>query len=606
MNPGQLPNHPFKSFREISAALGERNIASPFARKCYSLAMEAWNRMFGIDAKLERVEEACARGEDGYGHADWTFPSMFQPEYNCSFILQPDAETRPAHKAAQLIQGALAFHSQAFAGTLAPEFEGGKPLDLSRYKNLFSRLLIPAKPGFMAIQTLVEAAPTDYVIVAAEGSYYRLPVLSSGAPISWRELTRELALILEDARAHRVQGTVAGASLGLLTIHFNRANTARFKRLVAANPETFKALDEALFVVAIHPDLEPEGYEETIRSIHTHAYEDRDHRRGMYLVVTGNGRAGVVVHPQTGAGGTLSAKFTDFLYGTCSKLQHEPAPRSESPAASAPPRFERLELNYPKGWQQDLARTRAEVESHFYPPEFNPAVRLNRIGRRDFSREGISADAAFHCALHLAYARLFGSTPSVGNFVNVRGVRHGDIWRYISTTPQMRAFVEQPSADTLFPALEEHVRVIKAQKKADDDFYLGVFAIMKLMSDGDIPIVAALSLLRIMKTFIPDFERSFLNPHIWVSHIPALPGLESAGRPCVHLGYLASNSFGGHYLMYEDHIKVCIVSSLDKNRSYAKERQLVEALETALVEVRAIVASAPGRQSQRPIEAAVG
>jgi hypothetical protein len=174
--------------------------------------------------------------------------------------------------------------------------------------------------------------------------------------------------------------------------------------------------------------------------------------------------------------------------------------------------------------------------------------------------KGRSVDAAFHAALALAWKRSRGYVPTVGNFINLRSVKHGDIWRYDASTDEMLKFVLEPNLQNYKLAENAHIKLIKEQKSAKDEFYLGAMSLKKLVNDGHVRFSGFVTLVSIMSIFVRGFGRRFLNPDLWVSCIPSFPGVKVAGRGGAMMSYLAKTSSGGHYMIFEDHVLVCIMN----------------------------------------------
>src|SRR5690606_4683347 len=128
--------------------------------------------------------------------------------------------------------------------------------------------------------------------------------------------------------------------------------------------------------------------------------------------------------------------------------------------------WQRLALNLPADGKtaRMIKKFRSEIAARLYPRENGSTFVIGGIGAKAFRTEGWSPDAVFHAALNLAYFRQFGRMPVVGNFINLRTIRHGDIWRYISTTPEMHDFVRSPTRATLTAAMDRHRALIKEQK----------------------------------------------------------------------------------------------------------------------------------------------
>jgi hypothetical protein len=588
MSSNEVQAHPTRSFRDVFVAIGEKYIKNQGLRSLFLAATRVWRWAFRIDAKEQFVFQEFAAGRDGFRPKYWIFKSFFYPDYNATFVLTSTGEQDPARMAAQVLHGALKFREDVIQNTLDPEFEKGKPLDMAIYQKLFSRVAVTTYLRRRFVQEDVDFEPTDYIVVCVRGFLYRLPCLQGGKALSYADLHMRIAAILDHAktRAERAEEETPGL-FGLLTVFVNREHGKLYQVLAETNAESLGTIDAALFTLSIDLEAKPETPDETLRAINSDNYLNRDNRRSMYLVVTGNGRAGVVVNPHTGVGGVVSAKFTDYLYENAKVLQQgDPTGATQHDKSSDT--VEPLVLAVSKGWEESLFRSREIVASQLYPPNEQTVFTLSGVGHQDFRARKISSDAAFHCALNLAYLRCFEKIPTTGNFISLRNFRHGDIWRYVSSTDAMNTFLQNPDSETMCAAIDAHRKTVKAQKMADDEFYHTAMMMLKLVSEFRLPFIAAPTLVMIMSLFIRDFSHRFLLLDLWASQIPTKPGLEVAGRGSVFLSFLQRDSIAGHYMIYDNHIRICFLRSLRRKEDVSISSAFVRELERCLHEVKTI------------------
>jgi hypothetical protein len=588
MSSSEVQAHPTRSFRDVFAAMGEKHIKNRWARSLFMAATRAWRWAFRIDAGERYVLREFAAGRDGFRPKYWIFESLFYPDYLATFVLAPTGEHDPARMAAQVLHGALKFREEALRNALAPESEKGKPLDMAIYRKLFSRVAVLSRLHRRFVQEDVDFEPTDYVVVCVRGFLYRLPCLQGGAVPSYAELHARIAAILDHAKTRAGRAEETPGLFGLLTVFVNRAHGRLFQVFAEANAAVLGTINAALFTLSIDLEARPETPDAALRAINADHYLNRDNRRSMYLVVTGNGRAGVVVNPHTGVGGAVSAVFTDYLHGHALALQRQGDPGDAAPRDQSTETVEPLVLAVSKDWEETLFRSRAIVESRLYPPNEQSVFTLSGVGHQDFRARQVSTDAAFHCALNLAYLRCFRKIPSTGNFISLRNFRHGDIWRYVSSTDAMNAFLRSPGPKTMRAAIDAHRLLVKAQKAGEDDLYHVAMMMLKLVSEFRLPFAAAQVLIVIMSLFIRDFPHRFLRLDVWASQIPIKPGLEVAGRGSVFLSFLPRDSIAGHYMIYDDHLLICFLRGLRRKGDAAISAGFVRELERALHEVKAM------------------
>jgi hypothetical protein len=576
---GAVPSHPFRTFADISRAFSEKHVESGLRRRLLLAALGLWRRAFGIDGHTVSIRGEIGRGGDGYRLEYLTFKSIFYPEVAASFIMAEDGETDPCRKAAQVIFGAMRYRERLARGEIAVEREANRPLDMDRYSFFFSRLTRSTLTGGRLVHKITDVPASDYVVIAVDGLLYRVQVLEQGVRLGYDRLLASVRALVADARQSLQGGGGDAVPLGLLTALCDKKTVRLFSAVADASADVVATLDSALFFVAIDLHSAPQTFEKTFRAIHSDHFHNRDHRRSLQIVVTGNGRSGVVVNPHAGLGGTLSARLASELYLTCRELAGGVEPRpTEAPAP------ERLRLVVPRGKRGDrtLSEMDRAIRLRLHGQVSPTAFRLDGVGKRDFVPRKLSADGAFHCAAHLAYFRQFGVKPIVGNFINLRNVKHGDIWRYNSTSPEMLDFVARPSAETLAAAIGKHRDLIKAQKRADDELYLGVLTLARLVNHRQLSSFAFISLMLILSCFVKRFVRSHLSPHLWLSHIPELEGVEVSGRAAVRLSYIDAGCLAGHYMIFDDHVNICLLRGLKDRREFAQEQEFALHLGEAL------------------------
>lgn len=589
-------NHPYLPFRELSQSFARKNIRSRLKIFLFLKAVAVWRWVYSIDRAERAIKRDMDQGRDGFWHDTWIFKSLFYPEISASFILEPDGEADPIRKAAQAVHGALLFRSQLLNKRVTPEYESGRPQDMGRYRYLFSRITISSLQQNKMRHVVTDFPASREIIVAIEGAFYTLQVIGDdGHALPYREFYRQISALVEHARTYKKSSLADQIPFGLLTVLHNRCSARLFQSLTEENRSAIDRINQALFLVAIDINDCPASMDKNFRSIHCENYHNRDHRRSMQIVITGNGRVGVVVNPHAGIGGSLSAKFASEIYKTCQALASDGTDLGQLKSETA--KYERLDLKSRNlgGWQKTIESLERKVLSQISIASQKCSFRIDGVGADDFKKQKVSADAAFHCGLQLAYYRVFGKIPSVGNFINLRTVKYGDIWRYECNSDDMRRFILNPDAASLRAAMQKHKELIKYHKAANDEFYLGARTLFRLINQGDVRFSAFVMLMLMGKLFIKDFIPRFISPDIWVSHIPEFEGVEIAGRAGVQLSYLEPDGLGGHFMMFPDHVKVCLPRSSRRHRRQLQEGEFERELQSCLLLVMEL--SCCGRSS---------
>jgi hypothetical protein len=585
----EIPQHPFVPFSELARRFGEKHIKGSFARRLFSWAMNLWGLTFRISSVEAAIPRALKRGENPLDIKSWGFSELFYAEMSASLILSPDPETDPALKAAQVIKGLQDFKSKVETQTLKEELEGKKPLDMSRYRYLFSRLMISELRGSAPVHRVVDKTAGDYAVLWVQAIPYKLPLTArDGKPLSYEQLAYQIRRILEDDRDSSTAALACRALVGELTWVNNPATIPIFSRVRERNQQAMSIIDEAALVVSIDRDDSPKSESEVLHAVHRKNFHNRDHRRSMYAVVTGNGRVGINTNPWCGIGGTLSAKLVSELHKSCLDLQAA-FPRVQLKAG--PELFQKIEIDTSFLTEEELGKAREALSKALNQGFFagdRIVHKLEGIGSRGFKERNLGADAAFHCGLHLAYQKSFSKCPIVGNFINLRNVKFGDIWRYNATTSEMKAFVANPNAATLFQAAKAHNAEIKRQKSAEDEAYLGVMTVLRGLDDGKLGMLGLRTLVLILNAFCKDFLRRFFLHDIWVSHIPKYSGFELVGRYGINLSYVPGPGIAGHYSIFDDHIYLCLMSGSKGGLNYHDQKRFMGNLEQALREVCAL------------------
>jgi Choline/Carnitine o-acyltransferase len=585
------PQHPYMPFAQLLRSFADKHIRSAPMRWLFLKATLFWRKAFGIDAAEKRIKQELDAGLNGYEHEDWPAKAMHYSEILATLVLPEDRERDPVRKAAQVAFSALQFRQRLAQGEFPVEFEAGKPLDMRRYHYLFSRMTLSSRTNGKMIHKIVDFPSSDYFVVAVDGVFYQVQAwLDQEAP-SYESLLSELSAVVNDATKYLDDIEGDRAPIGLLTAISSAKSNAVFQVLQSQNKELLDRLEGAIFLLAIDLHDHPRSMERLLRTIQADNYHNRDHRRSMQIVVTGNGRVGVIIAPHAGIGGTIAARFCLELREGCRRLA---AAGGETTLhrESRPHRLDFLFRDQYR-WRDRLDRLDTEVKQRIYAKHLRSTFRIDGVGTAAFQKRGLSPDGVVHCALHLAYERCFGTRPEVGNFINLRNVQYGDIWRYLSSTQAMRHFLENPRQETLIEAITVHRSLVKEQKQARDEFYLAFMSLKSLVCRHEVSLISAIALILIGSCFRRNFIRTFLDPHLWVSNIPANGGVEITGRGSVHLDYLGRDCMAGHYMIFDDHITVCFLSSLAKKSRYFSEARFVRCLKDCLNELIQMCASQP-------------
>ena len=552
----------------------------------------------------QRIGDLFARGENGHFTKYRRYSSIYCPEFSTTCILNDRGEEDPLRKASKLVVGALQFRQRVINHQLDQDHEGKKPLDMERYNHLFSRLLLTSLKDGTAVHEVVDVPASDYIVVAIDSIYYKLQVLFGERIISTADLHKQLTDIMGDAREQLSRIKSDRFPFGLLTTVHDKTTVALLAELTRKAPQTMEQLNNGLFLLALDIHDRPQSWEKLGRTIHRQNFHNRDFRRSMQIIVAGNGQAGITGDPNAGIGGGFVARFLDELARSSQSLEPELA---QAPAL-ADKLFHRLCFDFEcsPAQKEQLAALNKQIYSQFYDDDIDTIFRIEGSGKQEYAQLKVSADAAFHAALHLAFKRCFAKIPEIGNFIGLRSVQHGEIYRYNSTTPQMKNFAAAPSAQNLAAALEEHKTLIKRIKQADDELYQCQMLLVTLYFRYEISTFGCLFLLILLSLFIKNFSRRFVNQDMWVSHIPEFPGVALTGRPGVKLAFLQKPCFAGHYMIFDHHTTICFVTNPGRPSYYGVEAKFAATLRDSLYEVMNLLKSQRSHTDSPAVSAQLG
>jgi hypothetical protein len=580
----ELPKHPFVSLNQAVRNIANKYIASSWQRTLFLFFCKLWLTILAPEKAEQRIRNCFKSGQDGYLLTCRRSNALFYPEVSASFLLDTP-EALPAKQATKLIVMALKFRERALNDTLEAEYEGDKPLDMRRYRYLFSRFTASELNNGKQVLKVTDSTPANHIIIAIDGLYYKLDVLQDDKIMAAAELYQQLSALIGAATAQLDTIDSPRFPFGLLTVVQNNKSAFLLSKL---NDVSMEAINNALFFLAIDIHDSPKTLEEFGRVIHIKNFHNRDYRRSMQIVVTGNGKAGIIIDTTAGIGGTLSAHFASELAKDADFSEKELTDPVQPPLQE---RFLRLDFNTDALSLHELHVESfiKKVKAQSYDNSRNTVYRIASIGKKDFTNYDISADGVFHAALHLAFQRYFGKVPSVGNFINLRSVQHGDIFRYCSTTAEMIDFANDPNLENLKNAVRVHNELIKNIKSGADYFYQCFMTLGTMYHRHELSLASIAIFFLILQIFIKDFKRRFVNPDIWASHIPEFSGLAFSGRPGVKLDFLWKPSMAGHYMLFDNYTMICFLSNSGSKSYYGKERQFAAALRQCLHEIKAMI-----------------
>ncbi|MBL8212050.1 MAG: choline/carnitine O-acyltransferase [Bryobacterales bacterium] len=498
--------------------LAELAISDPGRRTVFRRAMS----LLGVVRHCEKTRlRMIALAKQGINPFDQeTIDPIFKvlyPELSFSGVME-DGDNNPFVRAGKLVYATLQGKDEARDNT-------------ARESHLYGRTVALYRRGLGLRKRFVDNAKSETIVVATAGRFYEVRVYENGRPLSPGRLTATFQAIAADAQSHPED-----SGHGALTGFVDRGTLAA----VHDNPhdEGIRRIDSALFLLALDLDAAPEDIGALGSQIHIGGYCNRDYRKALQLVVCGNGKAGAVFSLFAGVEGVTGARFLSAIANVAAAL-----PKGADLAAPAP--FTVIGLRaYPELTRKAAVRLESAMATAAY------SHRIDAIGKDRIKALGVSPDAFLHTAVHLAYKRHFGRTPEAYNFIDLSTQQFGSISRYPCTTETLRRFLEEPTRANLLAAFAAHKEAIAETRRGNHPLHYAYHYVFA--SPGIMALVAIL----LFTALIPRFNSRFLLPDLWMSNIPASPGLVSMCRHGMTLGFVRRQAYTCHYLLFPDHIRV--------------------------------------------------
>lgn len=508
----------FPAAAVVIQQLAELAVPTPARRSLLLRTMS----LFGVVRHCEKTRvRMMALARQGINPFDQeTIDPIFKglyPELSFSGVIE-DGDIDPFVRAGKLVYATLQCKEQA---------QGKEARDC----HLYGRTVTLYRRGFGLRKRFIDHPDSETIVVATGGRYFEVRVYENGTALSPARLAATFRAIAEEARRHPGDN-----GHGALTAFVDRGTIAA----VHDNPhaEGIGRIDSSLFLLALDLDSAPADIAALGRQVHIAGFSNRDYRKALQLVVCGNGKAGAVFSLFAGVEGVTGAKFLSTIATSAAAI---PPPAEDS----APAPFTAIGLRaHPELTGRARARLSQAIASAAY------SHRLDGIGKDRIKALGVSPDAFLHTATHLAYKRHFERTPEAYNFIDLSTQRFGSISRYPCTTEALRTFLQEPTRANLLAALAAHKEAIADIRRGNHPLHYAYHYVFAS------PGIMALITILLFTALIPRFNARFLLPDLWMSSIPAAPGLVSLCRHGMKLAFVRKHAYTCHYLLFPDHIRV--------------------------------------------------
>lgn len=553
------PDSVFRKFAESA-------VVEPRKRKRFLSLLN----LFGITSYAEKNrQKMISLAERGINPFDIdTIPNNFSgifAEFGVSILLEKTNES-VAQRATKLIVAALKYRRSLLDDVLEKEGRGGTVIDNDRNHNLFGRVANVRKTGLKWRKDIRHCRNSAHIVVAVDGFFYKLPVIDDND-----------TMIAAGDILHDIDSIIAAAAkdknppkpYGLITTNIVKSSAGVF--YADDLDESIKAIDEAIFLIAIDTVRRSADENDAAQDIHIRNHHNRDYRKSLQLVVLQNGFSGATFNFFAGVEGVLAATFASWINSHATTIPPIVAAKTQN-------RYSKLNFDKIDFGKLPLAQLRVKVAK--YSCDFPLIKKIDAIGKDGIKRLNVSPDAFFHAAAHLAYYEKFKKIPSVHNLADIRGIKFGSVTRYLTTTGEMAQFLESQTKPALLNACRAHKEKIGAIKSGDNPIHYAYYYLYTAI--GFKPLLA----IMLFRIFVPDLITKHISPDIWASNIPALPGLYCLGRFGMLFKFARNNCLAGHYLLFPDHIKICFLSN---KKSFLESWPFDRALNDAMIKLKQIL-----------------
>jgi hypothetical protein len=538
--------------------------------------------LFGITGYAEnnrrKMISLAERGVNPFDKE--TVPKGFSgiyPEMSFSILFEK-ADGPIAQRAAKIVLATLKYRQALLENSLEQETSGGTIIDNYRNHNLFGRVANIRKTGLLRWnKDIKQCKNSSHIVVAVSGAFYKLDVIDNrGSTKAAETMLSNIKSIIRAAERDKSRTK----PYGVITTNITRSSEDIFyaDRL----DDSIRTIDEAIFLLAIDNINTPADENEAAEDLHIRSYHNRDYRKSLQIVVLENGYSGATINLFSEIEGVLAARFASWV-GTCAR-EIPQIIADETPDVVIRLEFETIDFD-----KLPISRLKRKIAR--YVCDLPLIKKIEAIGRDGIKQLNVSPDAFFHAAAHLAYYEKFKRVPAVHNFADIRSIKFGSITRYLSTTDELTAFLENQTRPALVKAFDAHRRAIAVIKSGDYPLHYAYYYLY--IGDGLKPVLG----LILFKLFSPDSFRKYISPDIGASNIPALPGIYCVGRFGTFFKAARKNCLAGHYLIFPDHIKICFLS---REKSFLQTWEFDRALREAVMKLKRILSQSSPREGREP------
>lgn len=510
-----LPDDSFPVAATVIEQFACENIESSFKRKVFGKLFQIFGLTYYCESNRQAML-AIARDKKNPFDVDVVSKNFkgIYPELSYSIILEKDDENDCIKRAAKLIYVALQYEENN--------------------ASIFSKTVNLTKCGKSWKKEVLQTLNSSTIAIIKNQAFYKLQVKADGKILS---LEKIYAALKKLKTAEKLD------NYGLVTACQDDEIAKLLKKY------SLQDLNEALFIVAIDEESKSQSLNDFGRYLHILGCKNKDYRKSIQFLIDGNCNAGITFNLFSGIEGVAASNFASFVALNAQKLRID---GNENDAAD----FSAINFSQFKENSKslDFAGITSKLQNKIIHKD--TIFRIDSISKNKIKKLNVSPDAFFHVALHLFYFKKMKKVPFIHNFIDLRTGENGTISRYLTTSNQIKKFLQTKQKSDLLAAFVEHKNRIEKIRAGHYPLHF-LYHYLFRPNKSKKPFLAVI----LLNLFIKDFIIKFISPTIWASNIPALPGVECLGRFATKLSFVRKDAIAGHYLLFDDHIKICFLAN---------------------------------------------
>ena len=389
------------------------------------------------------------------------------------FFLFKETGEPSVHRAATLVDRAVAYKQALDSGQVPVHMQRGAPLSMRQHQFLFSTTRIPGDPldTVRAPYTPEWPGPSSarHILVFRYGRMFRMDVLDvDGQQIPQRKIQSAIEIILAASETH----AAVDMSVGHLTTKARAEWAESRQQLLSISPingESLDSIERALFCLCLD-DIQPQTTLEACNQLLRGNGGNRWFDKSLSLVVMEDGNAGINIE-HCELDGTTALSLVDSLMETPTNPSNSLGQDNDS----SPTLISPVEFVLNDALRKDIREAATEF-SHYAASMTSTTVSLDTFGANRAKQLHVSPDALVQLAFQLAHYRAKGFIGPTYESIATRQYRHGRTEAMRVVTPEILQFVTaMESRDTsdkeccsaLMAAAKAHVARAKSCQMGD-------------------------------------------------------------------------------------------------------------------------------------------